>query len=344
MSESDILRWLRETNESRIQTLYDTADRVRLENVGDAVHLRGLIEISNICCRQCTYCGIRAGNYRLRRYRLTRDDILACVQRAVTLGYGTVVMQGGEDYGISARWIAEIIRTIKRQTPLAVTLSLGERSDDELLQWAEAGADRYLLRFESSDAVLFARIHPPATGRETVDRIEQLKRLRSFGYEIGGGVMVGIPRQTLSSLAHDIAIFRELDLDMIGIGPYIPHPETPLGAKKHPGDPVEDQVPNTEQMTYRVVALARLVCPQANIPTTTALATINLAHGRELGLQRGANVIMPNLTPPEYRRLYEIYPEKACVHETDEQYYAHIAARVRSVGRFVGTGPGDRRR
>jgi len=251
-------------------------------------------------------------------------------------------MQAGEDYGIGAEWLAEIISTIKKQTALAVTLSLGERSDDELRRWADAGADRYLLRFESSNPVLFTQIHPPTRGREPVDRIEQLKRLRSFGYEIGSGVMVGIPGQNLSSLAHDIALFRELDLDMIGVGPYIPHPETPLVTKLRPSEIVEDQVPNTEDMTYRVVALSRLVCPQANIPCTTALATVNLAQGRELGLQRGANVIMPNLTPARYRKLYEIYPEKACIHETDEQYYCRITTRVRSVDRFIGTGPGGR--
>jgi len=344
LSESDILHWLRETDDSRIQILYTDADRVRRENVGDAVHLRGLIELSNICCRQCTYCGIRAGNRRLRRYRLTRNEIVTCFQLAVSLGYGTVVMQAGEDCGIGAEWLAEIIATIKKQTALAVTLSLGERSDDELRQWAEAGADRYLLRFESSNPELFTRIHPPAQRREPVDRIEQLKRLRSFGYEIGGGVMIGIPGQNLRSLAHDIALFRELDLDMIGVGPYIPHPETPLGATHQISPPLEEQVPNTEQMTYRVIALARLVCPQANIPSTTALATVNADNGRELGLQRGANVIMPNITPAQYRGLYEIYPEKECIRETDAQYYCRIAARVRAVDRFIGIGPGARYR
>ena len=343
LSENEILQWLRETDESQIQELYDTADRVRRETVGDTVHLRGLIEVSNICCRQCAYCGIRAGNVTLERYRLTRDEIMRCVRQAVTLRYGTVVMQAGEDYGIEGDWLAEIIRTIKQETPLAVTLSLGERPDADLHGWMKAGADRYLLRFETSDPELFARIHPPASGKTPESRIDFLKRLRAMGYEIGSGVMVGIPGQSLRSLAHDIALFSELDLDMIGIGPYLPHPQTPLGAADTVSPRVDDQVPNTEAMTYRAVALTRLVCPDANIPSTTALATLNLAQGRELGLQRGANIIMPNLTPPEYRIHYEIYPAKACIRETAEQCYGCITSRVEAIGRQIGTGPGGRR-
>jgi len=344
LSESEILVWLRETDQRQIEQLYRDADQVRREHVGDEVHLRGLIEVSNICCRQCAYCGIRAANNELHRYRLSREEIVACVDQAVALGYGTVVMQGGEDYGIKSGWLADVIRLIKSRTRLAVTLSLGERSEEELREWKRAGADRYLLRFETSDRDLFARIHPPAPGKEPADRIAYLERLRALGYEIGSGVMVGITGQSLRSLAHDIFLFGELDLDMIGVGPYLPHPQTPLGLEYGRGTTIQEQVPNTEEMTYRVVALTRLTCPQANIPSTTALATLNFATGRELGLQRGANVIMPNLTPAQYRAYYEIYPAKACIRETAEQFHSQLVGRIQAIGRRIGTGPGNRQR
>lgn len=346
--------WLRETDEHRLENLWREADRVRRENVGDAVHLRGLIEISNYCCRLCGYCGLRADNRGLERYRMSREEILRCARLAQDLGYGTVVMQAGEDYGVTRGWMADLIRAIKQETGLAITLSLGERSDEDLAAWKQAGADRYLLRFETSDPGLYALIHPPGPGRTLSDRVAQLKRMREMGYEIGSGIMVGIPGQTYAMVAQDILLFRELDLDMIGVGPYISHPATPL-ARMEPADPQaaeqitlplpapeDEQIPNTELMTYKVVALTRLACPQANIPSTTALATLNLAQGRELGLQRGANVVMPNLTPVQYRRLYEIYPDKACIAETADQCYTCLSARIRRIGRDIGTGPGGR--
>jgi len=252
-------------------------------------------------------------------------------------------LQAGEDYGITAEGMADLVRRIKNETPLAVTLSLGERSDEELTTWREAGADRYLLRFETSDRNLFEAIHPPR-GDQPCDRISALRRLKEIGYEIGGGVMVGVPGQTYDILANDIEIFRELDLDMIGIGPFIPHPATPLGNGTHLIPSVNgEQVPNNELMVYKTVALARLVRPDANIPATTALATINQKNGRELGLQRGANVFMPNITPLKYRRFYEIYPGKACISETGDACHGCLNARIQKIGRHPGNGPGGRR-
>jgi biotin synthase len=342
VTRNEILRWLREDDPRRLSKLYSEADRVRAENVGDGVHLRGLIEISNCCTRSCGYCGLRAPNRAIRRYRMEPADILECVRAASFLGYGTVVVQSGEDGG--CEWMPALIRRIKEETALAVTLSLGERSPAEFTAWREAGADRYLLRFETSDRALFDLIHPSREGQPS-DRIAMLKLLREIGYEIGGGVMIGLPGQSWESLARDIELFRELDLDMIGVGPYIPHPATPLatGEWRHPIAP-SAQVPNTEEMVYKVVALARLVCPQANIPSTTALATINTVNGRELGLMRGANVVMPNLTPPRYRSLYEIYPNKACMTETPADCSACLRGRIRRIGRIVASGPGGRRR
>jgi biotin synthase len=343
LDKDELIGWLRETSPARLAELWRRADETRRIQVGDAVHLRGLVEVSNHCVRQCGYCGLRAGNQSLGRYRMDADEIFFAALQAVKFGYGSVVLQAGEDFGISAEWMAKVVRRIKNETPLAVTLSLGERTDDELAAWREAGADRYLLRFETSDRNLFAEIHPPL-GNRKCDRTAILRRLREFGFEVGSGIMVGIPGQTYASVANDIALFRELDLDMIGIGPFIPHPATPLGSGFKNFPPVNgERVPNTELMVYKVVALTRLVRPDANIPATTALATINKKNGRELGLQRGANVFMPNLTPLKYRRLYEIYPAKACIEETGNACNACLSTRIKMIGRHVGRGPAGRR-
>jgi biotin synthase len=338
----EILAWLRETDPARLAELYAAADGTRREQVGDAVHLRGLIEISNCCVRECGYCGLRAPNRTIRRYRMRDDEILDCARAAAALGYGTVVLQSGEDEGIRGAWMAALIRGIKREAGVAVTLSLGERTDAELRLWRAAGADRYLLRFETSDRELYDFIHPPRPGRIS-DRIALLGRIAALGYEAGSGIMIGIPGQTYESVARDIETFRALDLDMIGVGPYIAHPQTPLGNGEWRRR-VPDQIPAAEEMVYKVVALARLACPQANIPATTALATINTRNGRELGLMRGANVVMPNMTPPEYRRYYEIYPNKACIAEKPSDCATCLRGRIRSIGRTVGSGHGGRAR
>lgn len=334
-----ILGWLRERDEARLEELWALADAARRRAVGDAVHLRGLVEVSSHCVRSCAYCGLRAARDSLPRYRMSVDEVLDCAREAARLGYGTVVLQAGEDPGLTAALVEKMVRGIKAETGLAVTLSLGEREDEELLLWRAAGADRYLLRFETSNRELYERIHPARPGRAAVDRVARLRRLRELGYETGSGVMVGIPGQTWDDLADDLLLMRELDLDMIGIGPWIAHPDTPLGLA--PAVAGADQVPADELTTLKAVALARLLCPGANIPSTTALATLDRAQGRELGLRRGANVVMPNLTPPRYRELYEIYPGKACVNETAEACAACLERRITSLGRSVGTGRGD---
>jgi biotin synthase len=346
MRRDEILRWLLEEDETRLEELWQRADRVRRERVGDEVHLRGLIELSNYCVRQCGYCGLRFGNKELERYRMSEEEILSCVDEAKAYGYGTVVLQSGEDYGIETEWLARIIRRVKKQTRLAVTLSVGERPDEDLEAWRKAGADRYLLRFETSDKGLYQSIHPSLPGRVS-NRLAMLQTLKKMGYEAGSGVMIGIPGQTYASLCQDIDLFRKLNLDMIGVGPYLPHPRTPLGTPLGQGNgrgavPKEEQVPNTEQMSYKVIALTRIVCPEANIPSTTALATINRERGRELGLMRGANVVMPNLTPLPYRAKYEIYPSKACISEIPSECHSCLHDRIGSIGRKVGTGQGDR--
>lgn len=344
MRHSEILNWLRTADEARLESLWAAADDARRAYVGDAVHLRGLIEISNYCTRACGYCGLRAPNTRLQRYRMAEGEILACAHQAAAFGYGTVVLQAGEDPALTRERVAQLAQRIKRETSLAVTLSLGEQTPETLQAWRDAGADRYLLRFETSNRDLFERIHPAHPHRRS-DRVAQLGVLRELGFEVGSGVMVGIPGQTFEDLARDIELFRELDLDMIGVGPFLPHPDTPLGAADEAdsddSSSESSQVPNNELMTYKVIALARLACPRANIPSTTALATLNRESGRELGLQRGANIVMPNLTPPQYRGLYEIYPAKACLYETVGECHTCLTSRIRALGRTVGSGPGD---
>ena len=253
-----------------------------------------------------------------------------------------MVLQAGEDYGLTAPWLAEIVRRIKRETPLAVTLSLGERPDRDLAAWREAGADRYLLRFETSDRTLFDEIHPPL-GDRRCDRMAMLRRFQQLGYEVGSGIMVGIPGQTYASVANDIELFRES-----GSG-HDRHRAVHSASGHAAGQRLRslstaegEQVPNTELMVYKAVALTRLVRPDANIPATTALATLNRDNGRELGLQRGANVFMPNLTPLKYRRLYEIYPAKACISDTGDKCNGCLGARIGAIGRHVGQGQGGR--
>jgi biotin synthase len=344
-----VLAWLKEEEDRKLSFLWEEADRVRREHVGDEVHLRGLIELSSFCRRDCHYCGIR-GSRKIERYRLSDAEVMDCVQTARRLEYGTVVLQSGEDLGLTRDFITRLVRRIKTETPLAVTLSLGERSIEELARWREAGADRYLLKHETSDPELFRRIHPDC-GTEVSDRIALLMAAKEMGYEAGSGVMVGIPGQSYESLADDIMLFRDLDLEMIGCGPFVPHPDTPLGnlqsaicnLKSEMAGP-QVQVPATDLMTTKVVALTRLVCPDANIPSTTALATVNREHGRELGLERGANVWMPNLTPLTYRALYEIYPGKAKVIDTAEQFHENLLATLQRIGRVPGKGPGGRKR
>ena len=340
MDRQEIVHWLRCEDPLALHSLWDRADRVRREHVGEAVHLRGLVEISNYCARSCHYCGLRAANRQVTRYRLAAGDILACADQAVRLGYGTLVLQSGEDDLIEAAWLAGIIRQIKATTPLALTLSLGERSEADLRLWKEAGADRYLLRFETSDRDLYRRIHPDR-GDKVSDRLALLRQLQTLGYETGSGVMVGIPGQNHTILADDLMLFRELDLDMIGIGPFIAHPDTPLG-KTEQNRLAPDQVEPTLAMTCKTVALARILCPDANIPATTAVAIMDAWQGRARALSCGANVIMPNLTPAQFREHYSIYPGKADQIEAADQSDQQIRAQIAALDRTVGVGQGRR--
>ncbi len=290
------------------RALFEKAHALRLQTKGTGVFLRGLVELSNVCQRDCLYCGMRRSNAKVHRYAMTDDQILACAHLAEKLHFGTVVLQAGEDVTLWTRdRICHLIRRIKSETHQRVTLSLGERSEADTAAWKAAGADRYLLRFETSDVTLFQKIHPGAPCHGEHPRIVILKRLRAQGYEIGTGIMLGIPGQTLSSVIEDFRCFQAMQPDMIGLGPYLAHPDTPLGQSAEPSE-----IPVSCDFTCRCYALARLLCPEANIPSTTALSTLDPLHGRERGLTSGANVFMPNLTPDACRADYQIYPNKIC--------------------------------
>ena len=287
MNREEIIRWLKENDKERLADLWHRADTTRAQFVGDEVYLRGLVELSNHCTRLCAYCGLRAPNRRLMRYRMTTEEVLDFARKAGVLGYGTVVLQAGEDPGITREGMANLIGQIKGANVAGRDSQPGRTDRRGAAPLREAGADRYLLRFETSNRSLYDQIHPPRPGFLS-DRPALLQQIRQMGYEVGSGVMIGIPGQTYDDLAQDIELFGELDLDMIGVGPFLAHPGTPLGDPSCPsGLPAEEQVPPTELMTYKVIALTRLVCPRANIPSTTALATLNKSNGRELGLGAG---------------------------------------------------------
>jgi len=369
LTVAEISAWLQETDEQKLQELADAANQIRKERVGDEVWLRGLVELSNYCRRNCLYCGVRASR-KVDRYRMTREEILECARLASKFQFGTIVLQAGEDFALDDDFIADVVQEICERFDLAITLSLGERGEDAWKLWKAAGARRYLLRFETSNQELYRAIHPLAKDSVYPNRLEMLKRLREIGYEVGSGVMIGIPGQTYDDLARDLALFRELDLDMIGCGPFLPHKLTPLGrleiqngrwkTRPIPADAPneereldlptnkafdyptsEKQVPNTNELAFKVVALTRILCPDANIPSTTAIATIDGKSGRKGALERGANVIMPNLTPEKYRRLYEIYPNKAATFETPEQTRQVALNQIQEIGRIQGVGAGS---
>ena len=327
MNKNEILNIL--SDNSKNDWLFKEADRIRHENVGDEVHLRGLIEFSNICKRQCKYCGLQSGNKEIERYRILKDEILLYTQKAVQMGYRTLVLQSGEDEYYDTDKMVEIIREIKKYD-VALTLSIGEKTYDEYKAFKEAGADRYLLRIETTDKKLYQEMHP---GVNIENRFRCLYDLKSLGFETGSGCLVGLPNQTIESLADDILFFKELDADMIGIGPFIPHEQTPL----------KDAEQGDFWLALKVMALTRINLPNINIPATTAMETLN-PNGRIIALQSGANVVMPNVTSKEYRAKYEIYPGKICINENPEQCRGCIEGKIKAIGRTISLEKGFRNR
>lgn len=281
--------------------LFAEAARVRDESCGRRMALRGLVEFSSYCGNTCLYCGLNRTNGNLERYRLSADDILESAQLVADAGIKTIVLQSGED-GVDAHWIAGVVREIKTRYDMAITLSVGERPRSDYAIWKDAGADRYLLRIESSDAELYASLH---RGRTLATRLRCVDDLLGLGYQTGSGIMVGPPGQTTRHIARDILFFAERDFDMIGIGPFIPHPETPF----------RDARAGDVQLTLKTVALTRLANRNAWIPATTALGSMDKDY-RIDALKDGANVVMPNFSPSQVKKKYEIYPGKRCVGES----------------------------
>ena len=336
ISDSRILQLL--SGKGPDEALFAEADRIRRDNYGDAVYLRGLIEISNYCRNNCYYCGIRAGNTKLQRYRLDKETILSCCRTGYDLGFRTFVLQGGEDPYYTDERLCDIVSEIHTRYPdCAVTLSVGERSRESYQRLYDAGARRYLLRHEAASADLYRTLHPAEMSLENRKRC--LYDLKEIGYQVGAGLMVGAPGQTLEHLLDDIHFMQSLRPDMIGIGPYLRHSDTPFGRSSAQCAQGLDKTQKLK-LTLRLLAVLRILFPYALIPSTTALGTID-PNGRELGLKAGANVVMPNLSPSDVREQYELYDNKICTGEESAQCRNCLELRVLSAGYRIVTDIGD---
>lgn len=322
------LRALLETNEGD-EALFRAADARRREIYGDQVYIRGLIEFTNFCRNNCYYCGIRRGNQNAQRYRLSKEEILACCGEGYLLGFRTFVLQGGEDPYFTDERVCGIVSEIRSQFPdCAITLSIGEKSRESYQAFFDAGANRYLLRHETANEAHYRKLHPDSMSLRNRKRC--LHDLKEIGYQVGSGFMVGAPYQTTDHLLEDLRFLQELQPEMIGIGPYITHGDTPFASFES----------GSLELTLRLVAILRLMFPYALIPSTTALGTIH-PQGRELGLKAGANVVMPNLSPVEVRKLYELYENKICTGEESAQCRGCLEQRVRSAGYRIVTSIGN---
>lgn len=306
---------------------------VKLAHLDNYVHLRGLIEFGNVCEKNCLYCGLRRGNGKIARYVLSDEEVLSCARLAKDLGYGSVALQSGErsDPEFVDR-VERLVREIKKIDggSLGITLSLGEQTEETYRRWFDAGAHRYLLRIESSNEELYYRIHPHDDKHSFRQRLDCLDILKSIGYQTGTGVMVGLPYQTVDHLAADLLFFKRMDVAMVGLGPYIPHPDTPLYRLKDLVPPAEERM----RMTLKMIAILRIMMPEINMVAATANQTID-PQGREKAIMAGANVIMPNLTPGEYRESYFIYPDKACVKDRPEQCSTCLDIRMAAIGHKI---------
>jgi len=307
--------------------LFSAADKVRKEQVGDEIFLRGIIEFSNHCERNCLYCGLRKGNANLSRYRMSEDEIIATTEQIKNTGVPTVVLQSGEDSFYSQDIVCRLIERIRKETDLIITLSIGERALNDYKAFQQAGANRYLLKHETASLELYRYLRP---GCEWEYRLQCLRRLKELGFETGTGNMVGLPGQTPEILADDLLVMKLLDADMLGIGPFIAHPDTPLAG-----------IGNDDlELTLRVLALVRLITRNTNIPATTALATLH-PQGRLLALQAGANVVMPDFTPEIYKTRYDIYPGRTDVGPAVE-IIIRLEKDFQSIGRFINYSIGHR--
>ncbi len=326
------MRLLDEREPAAVECLRSAAAEVLRRDIGSGVSFRGLVEFSNVCACDCLYCGIRAANGDVVRYTMTRDEILEAARLCSDAGYGSMVLQSGERRDAAfVDFVEDVVREIKRTTRspvlpegLGITLSLGEQTPATYRRLFDAGAHRYLLRIETSNRELFARLHPAA--QSFAARVECLRALRETGYQVGTGVMIGLPGQTASMLADDVEFFRSMDVDMIGMGPYLVHDQTPLAGGRAPAEAF--------MQTLLMIAVCRLALRGVNIAATTALQAAE-PQGRERGLEFGANVVMPNLTPRRYRNQYRLYEGKPCMDESPDECRACLSGRIIGIGRTV---------
>lgn len=309
--------------------LFEKARKVRQEHYGNKVFTRGLIELTNYCKNDCYYCGIRRSNANVFRYRLEKGDILSCCETGYSLGFRTFVLQGGEDRYYTDKIMTDIIHTIKSKYPdCAVTLSLGEKQYETYKAYFDAGADRYLLRHETSNPEHYRKLHPQEMSLS--HRKKCLEELKEIGFQVGCGIMVGSPFQTIDNLVEDLIYMKELSPNMVGIGPFLPHHDTPF-AKENSG---------TMEQTLFLLGLIRLMLPKVLLPATTALGTIN-PKGRELGILAGANVVMPNLSPVAVRKNYELYDNKICTGDEAAECRQCMDLRMKSIGYEIVVERGD---
>jgi len=324
----DLLYLLDNLDEAAREYLIAKAHETRVKYYGTKVFLRGLVEFTNYCTRNCNYCGIRAANRNLERYRLTLEQIMAVCAEGYELGYRTFVLQGGEDVFYTDEGIVELVTEIKARFPsCAITLSIGERAYDSYKNYYDAGADRYLLRHETASKKLYEGLHP---GMSFENRQQCLWHLKEIGYQVGAGFMVGLPTQTNEDYVADLQFLQDLQPHMVGIGPFIPHHHTPLA----------NTVRGTVEQTVTLLAIIRLLLPAVLLPATTALGTID-PLGRELGLKAGANVVMPNLSPIEVRNKYLLYDDKVCTGEEAAECRECIASRILQAGFVPDMSRGD---
>ena len=329
LSKEEFVRLLAISEKDDIDYFTERAKCIRDDIYGKRVFIRGLIEISNYCKNDCYYCGIRRSNKNAQRYRLSKEQILSCCENGYELGFRTFVMQGGEDAFFKDEVVCDIVSSIKERYPdCAVTLSLGERSTESYRKMKEAGADRYLLRHETFDNTHYNKLHPVELDPENRKRC--LRDLKALGYQTGTGIMVGSPYQTLENIAEDLLFIKELNPEMIGIGPFIPHKDTPF----------KNFESGTMEMTLRLISILRLLCPKALIPATTALGTIS-PQGREKGILAGANVIMPNLSPKEDRKKYMLYNDKLSDGEEAAEGLNKLKESMRKIGYEIVEDRGD---
>lgn len=327
----ELIRMLSITDPMELSSLFEQAYEVKKRHVGTTVYFRGLIELSNICTKNCYYCGIRSGNHNVQRYTITREEVLEEAQWCYEQRYGSIVLQAGERTDASwTDFVTGLVKDIKDLSDgkLGITLSLGEQSEDTYRRWYQAGAHRYLLRIETSDPQLYKTLHP--SDHSYSDRLACLRLLKSLNYQTGTGVMIGLPGQTFENLADDILFFYDMDIDMLGMGPFIPHHQTPLADYEQHWSGKQ-----ALEMGLKMIAACRIALKDVNIASTTALQALD-GHGRELGLKAGANIIMPNITDTRFRRGYQLYEGKPGLDENALSSRIALEKSILSIGETIG--------